>query len=55
MAASPRPRRDYRPAVDRSIVVADIALEQGILTTPVFVGIIVSAIVSSLLVAPWLT
>ena len=33
---------------------ADIALQQGILTSSVFVGIVVSALVSSLLVAPWL-
>ena len=45
----------FTPSGVTGIVVADIALEQGIITTPVFVGIVVSAIVSSLLVAPWLT
>ncbi len=45
----------FTPSGVTGIVVADIALDQGILTTPVFVGIVVSAIVSSLLVAPWLT
>ncbi len=45
----------FTPSGVTGIVVADIALELGILSTPVFVGIVVSAIVSSLLVAPWLT
>jgi len=44
----------FTPSGVTGIVVADIALEQGILTSPVFVGIVVSALVSSLLVAPWL-
>jgi Kef-type K+ transport system membrane component KefB len=44
----------FTPSGVTGIVVADIALEQGILTSSVFVGIVVSAIVSSLLVAPWL-
>ena len=44
----------FTPSGVTGIVVADIALEQGILTSSVFVGIVMSAIVSSLLVAPWL-
>jgi Kef-type K+ transport system membrane component KefB/mannitol/fructose-specific phosphotransferase system IIA component (Ntr-type) len=45
----------FTPSGVTGIVVADVALEQGLLTTPVFVGIVVSAIVSSLLVAPLLS
>jgi len=45
----------FTPSGVTGIVVADIALEHGILSTPVFVGIVISAIVSSLLVAPWLS
>jgi Kef-type K+ transport system membrane component KefB/mannitol/fructose-specific phosphotransferase system IIA component (Ntr-type) len=44
----------FTPSGVTGIVVADVALGYGILSTPVFVGIVVSAIVSSLLVAPWL-
>jgi Kef-type K+ transport system membrane component KefB/mannitol/fructose-specific phosphotransferase system IIA component len=45
----------FTPSGVTGIVVADIALEYGILTTPVFVAIVVSTIVSSLLVGPWLS
>jgi Kef-type K+ transport system membrane component KefB/mannitol/fructose-specific phosphotransferase system IIA component (Ntr-type) len=45
----------FIPSGVTGIVVADIALDHGILTTPVFVGIVVSAIVSSLLVGPMLS
>jgi len=45
----------FTPSGVTGIVVADLALELQILTTPVFVGIVVSAVVSSLLVAPWLS
>jgi Kef-type K+ transport system membrane component KefB len=45
----------FTPSGVTGIVVADLALEHGILTNEVFVGIVVSAIVSSLLVAPWLS
>jgi mannitol/fructose-specific phosphotransferase system IIA component (Ntr-type) len=45
----------FTPSGVTGIVVADLALEYGILTTPVFVGIVVSAIVSSLMVGPWLS
>jgi mannitol/fructose-specific phosphotransferase system IIA component (Ntr-type) len=45
----------FTPSGVTGIVVADIALEYGILTTPVFEGIVVSTIVSSLLVGPWLS
>jgi mannitol/fructose-specific phosphotransferase system IIA component (Ntr-type) len=45
----------FTPSGVTGIVVADLALEHGILTTQVFVGIVVSAIVSSLLVAPLLS
>lgn len=44
----------FTPSGVTGIVVADIALEYGILLSPVFVGIVVSTIVSSLLVGPWL-
>lgn len=44
----------FTPSGVTGIVVADIAVELGILTTPVFVAIVVSAIVSGLLIAPWL-
>jgi mannitol/fructose-specific phosphotransferase system IIA component (Ntr-type) len=44
----------FTPSGVTGIVVAAIALEYGILTVPVFVAIIFSAIISSLLVAPWL-
>ncbi len=45
----------YTPSGVTGIVVADLALSAGILTTQVFVAIVVSAIVSSLVVAPWLS
>ncbi len=44
----------FTPSGVTGIVVAAVALEYGILTVPVFVSIIFSAIISSLLVAPWL-
>lgn len=44
----------FTPSGVTGIVVAAVALEYGILTVPVFVAIIFSAIISSLLVAPWL-
>ena len=44
----------FTPSGVTGIVVAAVALEYGILTIPVFVAIIFSAIISSLLVAPWL-
>ena len=44
----------FTPSGVTGIVVAATALEYGILTVPVFVAIIFSAIISSLLVAPWL-
>ena len=44
----------FIPSGVTGIVVADVALELGILTPTVFVAIVVSAIVSSLLVGPWL-
>ena len=44
----------FTPSGVTGIVVADVALELGILTPTVFVAIVVSALVSSLLVAPWL-
>ena len=45
----------FIPSGVTGIVVADVALELGILTPTVFVAIVVSAIASSLLVGPWLT
>lgn len=44
----------FTPSGVTGIVVAAVALEYEILTVPVFVAIIFSAIISSLLVAPWL-
>ena len=44
----------FTPSGVTGIVVADVALELGMLSSTVFVAIVVSAIVSSLLVAPWL-
>jgi mannitol/fructose-specific phosphotransferase system IIA component (Ntr-type) len=45
----------FTPSGMTGIVVADIALEYGILTAPFFIGIVVSAIASSLLVGPLLS
>ena len=45
----------FTPSGVTGIVVADVALELGILTTPVFVAIVVSVITSSLLVSPLLS
>jgi len=45
----------FTPSGVTGIVVADIAMEHGILTQPVFVAIVVSALVSSLIVGPWLS
>ena len=45
----------FTPSGVTGIVVADIALDLGILSSPVFVAIVVSTIVSSLLVGPWLS
>lgn len=44
----------FTPSGVTGIVVAAVALEYNILTVPVFVAIIVSTIISSLLVGPWL-
>jgi Kef-type K+ transport system membrane component KefB len=45
----------FTPSGVTGIVVAGVALEVGILTTEVFVAIVISALVSSMLVAPWLS
>lgn len=45
----------FTPSGVTGIVVADIAVEYNILSTEVFVAIVVSAVISSLLVAPWLS
>jgi Kef-type K+ transport system membrane component KefB len=45
----------FTPSGVTGIVVAGVALEHGILSTPVFVAIVFSTLVSSLAVAPWLT
>lgn len=45
----------FTPSGVTGIVVASVALEAGILTIPVFVALVISAIISSLLVGPWLT
>jgi Kef-type K+ transport system membrane component KefB/mannitol/fructose-specific phosphotransferase system IIA component (Ntr-type) len=44
----------FTPSGVTGIVVAGVALEHGILSTPVFVAIVFSTLVSSLAVAPWL-
>ena len=45
----------FTPSGVTGIVVAGVALEYEIISTPVFVAIVCSAIVSALLVAPWLS
>ena len=45
----------FTPSGVTGIVVASVALEAGILTVQVFVALVISAIISSLLVGPWLT
>ena len=45
----------FTPSGVTGIVVAGVALEHGILSTPVFVAIVFSTLVSSLAVGPWLT
>ncbi len=45
----------FTPSGVTGIVVGSVALEVGILTVPVFVAIVFSAVVSSLLIGPWLT
>jgi Kef-type K+ transport system membrane component KefB len=44
----------FTPSGVTGIVVAGVALEHGILSTPVFVAIVFSTLISSLAVAPWL-
>ena len=44
----------FTPSGVTGIVVAGVALELGILSNPVFVAIVFSTLVSSLLVGPWL-
>jgi len=44
----------FTPSGVTGIIVARVALESQILTVPVFVAIVVSALISSLLVGPWL-
>ena len=44
----------FTPSGVTGIVVAAVAVEYQIITIPVFVSIVLSAIVSSLIVAPWL-
>jgi Kef-type K+ transport system membrane component KefB len=44
----------FTPSGVTGIVVAAVALEYGILTVPVFVAIVFSAVISSLVVGPWL-
>lgn len=45
----------FTPSGVTGIVVAGVALEYHIISTPVFVAIVFSAIASALLVAPWLS
>lgn len=45
----------FTPSGVTGIVVASVALDVGILTVPVFVALVISAVISSLLVGPWLT
>jgi mannitol/fructose-specific phosphotransferase system IIA component (Ntr-type) len=44
----------FTPSGVTGIVVAGVALEHGILSTPVFVAIVFSTLISSIAVAPWL-
>ncbi len=44
----------FTPSGVTGVIVARVALESQILTVPVFVAIVFSAIISSLLVGPWL-
>ena len=44
----------FTPSGVTGMVVAGVALEHGILSTPVFVAIVFSTLVSSLAVSPWL-
>ena len=45
----------FTPSGVTGIVVGGVALEYQIISTPIFVAIVCSAIVSALLVAPWLS
>jgi Kef-type K+ transport system membrane component KefB len=45
----------FTPSGVTGIVVAGVALEHGVLSTPVFVAIVFSTLVSSVAVGPWLT
>jgi mannitol/fructose-specific phosphotransferase system IIA component (Ntr-type) len=45
----------FTPSGVTGIVVAGVALEHGMLSTPVFVAIVFSTLVSSVAVGPWLT
>ncbi len=45
----------FTPSGVTGIVVAGVALEYQIISTPIFVAIVCSAVVSALLVAPWLS
>jgi Kef-type K+ transport system membrane component KefB len=45
----------FTPSGVTGIVVGSVALEAGILTVPVFVAIVFSAVASSLVIGPWLT
>ena len=45
----------FTPSGVTGIVVGSVALEVGILTVPVFVAIVFSAVASSLVIGPWLT
>ena len=45
----------FTPSGVTGIVVASVALEYQIISTPVFVAIVFSAIISALMVAPWLS
>ena len=45
----------FTPSGVTGIVVAGVALEYQVISTPIFVAIVCSAVISALLVAPWLS
>ncbi|MBM4152647.1 MAG: hypothetical protein FJ220_03880, partial [Kiritimatiellaceae bacterium] len=44
----------HTPGGEMQIVIGILAMEYGVITTPVFVAIVVSAVLSSMLVGPWM-
>lgn len=44
----------HTPGGEMQIVIGILALEYGVITSPVFVAVVVSAVLSSILVGPWM-